>query len=106
MHRLDYGIPQDKTGLQLRLGVDKGFFRDEGIDLNIRVIFGGPEIAAAYDSGELKFGEFGTPPATTALSRGARFRIIGGGVRRRALSSLVGRPEIQYWADLRGKTAA
>ena len=106
MYRLDYGVPQDKTGLQLRLGVDKGFFRDEGMDLNIRVIFGGPEIAKAYDSGELKFGEFGTPPATTALSRGARFRIVGSGVRRRALQSLVARPEIRDWADLRGTTAA
>jgi len=106
MYQLDYGVPQDKAGLQLRLGIEKGFFRDEGIDLNVRVIFGGPEIAAAYDTGELMFGEFGTPPATTALSKGARFRIIGSGARRRALQSLVARPEIREWSDLRGTRAA
>ena len=34
-------------GLQLRLGVAKGFFRDEGVDLALRVVFGGPEIATS-----------------------------------------------------------
>ena len=57
MIALDYGIPTDKEGLQLRLGVERGFFRDEGIDLNVRIVFGGPEIAAAYDSGALKIGD-------------------------------------------------
>ena len=70
MVALDYGIPTDKEGIQLRLGVSRGFFRDEGIDLNIKIIFGGPEIAAAYDSGTLKMGELGTPPGLTAISRG------------------------------------
>ncbi len=106
MISVDYGIPQDKTGIQLRLGVERGFFRDEGIDLNICIIFGGPEIAAAYDSGELKVGEMGSPPATTAIASGSRFKIIGSGVRRRALQYLVSKPEIVEWDDLRGKTAA
>lgn len=106
MISIDYGRPQDAAGLQLRLGVARGFFRDEGIDLNIKVIFGGPEIAAAYDSGALKVGEIGTPPATTAISKGMRFKIIGSGVRRRALQYLVATPEIKTWADFRGKTAA
>ena len=70
MVRLDYGVPTDKEGLQIRLGVERGFFRDEGIDLNLRIIFGGPEIAAAYDSGELMVGELGSPPGTTAIARG------------------------------------
>jgi ABC-type nitrate/sulfonate/bicarbonate transport system substrate-binding protein len=106
MIALDYGIPTDKEGLQLRLGVERGFFRDEGIDLEIRIVFGGPEIAAAYDSGALKVGELGTPPGITAISRGARFRIIGSGVRRHAVQYLVASPAIRDWADLRGKTAA
>lgn len=106
MVKLDYGIPTDKEGLQLRLGVERGFFRDEGIDLNVRIVFGGPEIAAAYDSGEIKVGELGSPPGTTAISRGARFRVIGSGVRRHAVQYLVAAPAIRDWPDLRGKTAA
>lgn len=106
MVRLDYGVPTDKEGLQVRLGVERGFFRDEGIDLNVRIIFGGPEIAAAYDSGALMVGELGSPPGTTAIARGARFRVIGSGVRRHAVQYLVAAPSIGDWTDLRGKTAA
>lgn len=106
MIALDYGIPTDKEGLQLRLGVERGFFRDEGIHLNIRIIFGGPEIAAAYDTGALKIGELGTPPGTTAMARGARFRAIASGVRRHAVQYLVVSPAVRDWPDLKGKTAA
>lgn len=106
MITLDYGIPTDKEGLQLRLGVERGFFRDEGIDLRIRIVFGGPEIAAAYDSGALKVGELGTPPGTTAMARGARFRAIASGVRRHAVQYLVASPRIRGWPDLKGTTAA
>jgi NitT/TauT family transport system substrate-binding protein len=103
MIKVEYGIPQDKGATHLRFGVAKGFFRDEGIDFHLRVVFGGPEIAACYDSGELKIGEMGTPPATTALAKGARFRIVASGIRRRALQYLVVNSDIQTWEDLKGK---
>ena len=106
MRAIEYGIPTDKEALQLRLGIGKGFFRDEGLDFSLRVIFGGPEIAAAYDSGALKIGELGSPPATTALSKGARFHIVASSVRRRALQYFVAHPSIRDWDDLRGTTAA
>ena len=56
------------------------------------------------DSGELQIGEIGTPPATTALANGARFRILGSGVRRRALQYIVVSPAIHSWVDLKGKS--
>jgi ABC-type nitrate/sulfonate/bicarbonate transport system substrate-binding protein len=103
---LEYGIPTDKEALQLRLGVARGFFHEEGIDLALKIVFGGPEIARAYDAGELKIGELGTPPATTAIGRGARFRIVASGVRRRAVQYFVAAPAVRDWSDLRGKTVA
>ncbi len=103
---VEYGIPTDKEAIQLRLGIARGFFREEGLDLSLKVVFGGPEIAAQYDSGTLKVGELGSPPATTALSKGLRFRIVGSSVRRRALQYLVAHPSIKDWNDLRGKTVA
>lgn len=99
---VEYGIPTDKEAIQLRLGVSLGFFQQEGIDLSLRVVFGGPEIAARFDSGALKIGELGSPPATTALSRGARFRIVASSIRRRALQYVVAAPGIADWQDLRG----
>jgi NitT/TauT family transport system substrate-binding protein len=101
--QLDYGIPQDKGATHLRFGIAKGFFKEEGIDLTLRVVFGGPEIARQYDTGELKIGEMGTPPATTALAAGHRFRIVASGVRRRALQYFVAGDSIGQWGDLRNK---
>ena len=92
---LEYGIPTDKEALQLRLGIARGFFHEEGLDLALKIIFGGPEIARAYDKGVLKIGELGTPPAITAISRGARFKIVASSVRRSALQYLVAAPAIR-----------
>jgi NitT/TauT family transport system substrate-binding protein len=99
---ISYGVPTDRCGLQLRLGIEKGFFREHGIDLSLRVVFGGPEIAAEFDSGRLKIGELGTPPALTALGKGARFKVIGSGVRRGAVQYFVARPHMSTWSDLDG----
>ncbi|MGH9418347.1 MAG: hypothetical protein ACRD3J_00115, partial [Thermoanaerobaculia bacterium] len=60
--KLEYGVPTDKCALTVLLGIEKGFFREQGIDLSVRVVFGGPALAAAYDSGQLQFGEIGSPP--------------------------------------------
>jgi NitT/TauT family transport system substrate-binding protein len=99
---IEYGVPTDRCGLQLRLGIDKGFFRDEGIELALRIVFGGPEIAAEFDSGRLKIGELGTPPGLTALAKGARFKIVGSSVRRGAVQYFVAHPRFGDWQDLRG----
>src|SRR5271170_2231858 len=98
MIKLEYGIPTDKIGAELRFGIEHGFFRDEGIELSLRVVFGGPEIAALYGTGGLKIGEIGSPPATTALAGGARFKIVGSGVRRRALQYFVASPAVKSWS--------
>ncbi len=99
---ITYGVPTDRCGLQLRLGIEKGFFRELGVDLSLRVVFGGPEIAAEFNSGRLKVGELGTPPGLTALAKGARFKIIGSGVRRGAVQYFVARPGFSTWSDLGG----
>jgi ABC-type nitrate/sulfonate/bicarbonate transport system substrate-binding protein len=104
--KLEYGIPTDKESPLLRLGIERGFFRDEGFDITLKTIFGGPEIARAYDSGALKIGEIGSPPAITAIARGSRFRIVASNAKRRAVQYFVAAPAIRDWRDLRGKSAA
>jgi NitT/TauT family transport system substrate-binding protein len=101
--KVAYGIPSDKEAIQLRLGIARGLFAHEGLDLSLEIVFGGPEIAARYSSGALKIGELGSPPATTALAKGANFTVVGSGVRRRALQYLVVSRSIDNWPDLRGK---
>jgi NitT/TauT family transport system substrate-binding protein len=99
---ITYGVPTDRCGLQLRLGIEKGLFRREGVDLTLRVVFGGPEIAAEFDTGHLKIGELGTPPGLTAIAKGARFKLIGSGVRRGAVQYFVARRQLSRWTDLKG----
>lgn len=102
--KLDYGVPTDRSGINVRFGVAKGFFAEENIDLNVKVVFGGPEIAAAYHSGDLKIGELGSPPGITAIARGHRFRIIGSGLQCGVSLFFLLSPEITTWADLKGRT--
>jgi ABC-type nitrate/sulfonate/bicarbonate transport system substrate-binding protein len=103
---VEYGVPTDKCALQLRLGIEKGFFAAEGIDLSIKVVYGGPEIAAEFDAGRLTIGEIGTPPGLVALADGARFKIIGSGVRRGAVQFFVAHPRLAEWSELEGPGSA
>jgi len=102
MRKLIYGTPTDKSGIAVRMGIEQGFFRDIGIDLEVRTIFGGPPLAAAYDTGEFVFGQIGSPPAINAIARGAKFRIVGGGLRRKLHCYLAVRPDIENFEDLKG----
>lgn len=102
--KLSYGVPTNRSGINVRFGVAKGFFAQEGIDLDVRVIYGGPEIAAAYDSGALKIGELGTPPGITAISHGKRFKIVGSGLQRGVSLHFLAQFGLEGWEDLNGRT--
>ncbi len=102
--KLVYGVPNDRSGLDIRFGIEKGFFAQEGIDLSVRVVFGGPELYAAFDTGAIKIGQLGSPPAITGIAHRKNFRILGSGLNRRASMHLMVHPTIKAWEDLRGKT--
>jgi ABC-type nitrate/sulfonate/bicarbonate transport system substrate-binding protein len=102
--KLAYGVPTDRSGINVRFGVAKGYFAEEGIDPNVKVVFGGPEISAAYHAGDLKIGELGSPPGITAIAHGHRFRIIGSGLQRGVSLFLLLSPDITAWDELKGKT--
>ena len=102
--KVEYGVPTDRSGINVRFGVEKGFFAEEDLDVSVRVIFGGPEISAAYDSGELTIGELGTPPGITAIGNGQRFKIIGSGMPRGIGLFFLVSGNLNGWDDLRGQT--
>ncbi|MFO1060756.1 MAG: ABC transporter substrate-binding protein [Dongiaceae bacterium] len=101
--KLTYGAPTEKCATLVRLGIAEGVFAALGIDLEVEVVFSGPELARAYGEGRIPIGEMGSPPSVTAIARGAGFRLIGGGARRKLLTWLVTRPGIGSIEDLRGK---
>lgn len=103
LQRVSYGAPTDKCAVTVRLGIEKGIFEDLGLDLSVEVVFGGPQIAAAYDSGELQVGEMGSPPAINAIAAGMGFKIIGSGCRQRANMFFGVRKGINGFDELKGK---
>ena len=103
LRKIEYGAPTDKSADTVRLGVEKGIFEEEGLDLSVTVVFGGPEIAAAYESGALRIGEIGSPPAINAIAAGMPFKIVASGCRRRAHMFFGVRKGIGSFEELKGK---
>ena len=103
LRKIEYGSPTDKCAVTVRLGIENGIFEAEGLDLSVKIVFGGPEIAAAYQSGELQIGEMGSPPAINAIAAHKKFTIIASGCRQRAHLYLGVRKGIATFEDLKGK---
>jgi NitT/TauT family transport system substrate-binding protein len=103
LRKIEYGLPSGNDALTVRLGIEKGIFEAEGLDLSARIIFGGPELAAAYDTGEIPIGGIGSPSGLNAIAAGKRFRVIGSGCRQRAHMFLGVRKGIHGYQELRGK---
>lgn len=101
-----YGSVTKYSAVLSRFGVQAGFFAREGIDLTVRNVFGGPEMSAAVERGEVDVGEVGTPPGLTAIGEGKRIRIVGSALDRGLAFFLIARPEIGTWSDFKGKTVA
>lgn len=103
MIKLGYGMPTNKSAPNVRFGISKGFFAQEAIDLEIRLTYGGPELAKAFGTGKVEIGEFGSPPALTAIANGAPLKIVGSGMRRKFMMYLGVRCDISDFSQLRGK---
>lgn len=87
----------------LYCGQHLGFFRDQGIDLEIWLSYGGPELAQAVVQGNIHVGDMGLPPFVAAYSRGLPARIIGSSPFQQLDHYLVAAPPIDSVADLGGK---
>lgn len=96
-------ISYSSTGINfmdLFLGKDKGYFRDEGLDLQFIQVAANIAINAGL-SGELD-GLASIGSAIRAIQRGAPLRVLAVNLRR-PLYWLVARPEYRSIKDLKGK---
>ncbi len=99
---LKFGVANDSGAPNVRFGIAKGMFAEEGLDLSLHRVFGGPELARELTEGRVEIGEFGSPPALTALARGGNFKIIAGGTRQKIMLKLGVRSDIKSFAELKG----
>jgi len=107
MITLRYGQNATSTGslssLPLAVGERKGFFVREGLNLEVVPIPGGTDrIVAALDKGEIDAGKNATPYLIQAVLNGSDAVAIIAQTTN-PVYSLIVRPEIKSFADLKGK---
>jgi ABC-type nitrate/sulfonate/bicarbonate transport system substrate-binding protein len=92
------------SSLPLTVAQRKNFFVREGINLVVVPIAGGTDrIVAALDQGEIDAGKNATPYLIQAVLKGSDAVAILSQTSN-PIYSLIGRPEIKTFADLKGKT--
>jgi ABC-type nitrate/sulfonate/bicarbonate transport system substrate-binding protein len=92
------------SSLPLTLAQQKNFLVREGINLVVVPIAGGTDrIVAALDQGEIDAGKNATPYLIQAVLKGSDAVAIMGQTAN-PIYSLIARPDIKSFADLRGKT--
>jgi NitT/TauT family transport system substrate-binding protein len=87
----------------LYFGKENGFFLEQGIDLEIEYLHGGPELAQAVQEGKIQVGTIGLPPFSKAFAEGLPAKVVGSAIMRQLNYYVVARPEIQTMTDLKGK---
>ena len=92
------------SSLPLTVALRKGFFSREGLNLVVVQIQGGTDrIVAALDKGEIDAGKNATPYLIQAVLHGSDAVAIMSQTAN-PVYSLIVRPEIKSFADLKGKT--
>src|SRR6185503_20862949 len=92
------------SSLPLNVAERKGFFAREGLQLEVLPIPGGTDrIVAALDKGEIDAGKNATPYLIQAVLKGSDAVAIIAQTTN-PVYSLIVRPEIKTFAELKGKT--
>jgi ABC-type nitrate/sulfonate/bicarbonate transport system substrate-binding protein len=95
-------ISVGERSIPIRLGVEKGFFVRQGIDLVVRNFNGGSELMTAAAAGEIDAGNVGTP-VILAAAKGVPVKVIGSPVAPGNPFVLVAKSGYATVADLKGK---
>lgn len=67
------------SGSQGFIGDEKGFFEEQGLDVNVMIVANVPELAAAVESGDAHFALTTPTSVASAKAAGVDFEIVAGG---------------------------
>lgn len=81
---------------------DYGYFRRQGLDVQLLYIGGGSVVTQALIGGDVQFARLGASPVIQASLRGLSLKMIANTINT-LVFSLMARPEIQSYKDLKGK---
>ncbi|MBM4299603.1 MAG: hypothetical protein FJ143_17825, partial [Deltaproteobacteria bacterium] len=81
---------------------DYGYFRRQGLDVQLLYIGGGSLVTQALIGGDVQFARLGASPVIQASLRGLSMKMIANTINT-LVFSLMARPEILSFKDLKGK---
>ena len=90
------------ANLPITFGVKKGFFAEQGLDVQVLLVNGGVEAVTAAAAGEAELGGMGSPIITGAAA-GVPITIVGSPPSSGQHFILVSRPGYRSLAELKGK---
>lgn len=77
---VNVGVFAAADNAALYMGVEQGFFEEQGLDVDIQVLDSGPAVTAAVVAGDIDFGYSNTLSLVIASSRGLPITVVSGGV--------------------------
>ena len=89
----------------LWVGTKKGFFEQQGLDVQLVLLRGMPMTVQALSAGSLHIGSGGAEPYIDASERGLDF-ILTGGVINGTAQFIIAAKHIKGYEDLRGATGS
>ncbi len=93
------------SNMPLWVALEAGYFREQGLEVEMTQIAGGPTLLAALRAGELDFASAGGPHIVLGNLQGLETVIVGASSNRME-GSILGRVGLQRVEELRGKTIA
>jgi NitT/TauT family transport system substrate-binding protein len=93
------------SNMPLWVALEAGYFREQGLEVEMTQIAGGPTLLAAMRAGELDFASAGGPHIVLGNLQGLETVIVGASSNRME-GSILGRVGLQRVEELRGKTIA
>lgn len=99
--KVNYAAFVGTSGLGVRFGAEKGFFKDEGLDVTFVTL---DDTVSGLVSGDVDIGDVATTSAIIAAGKGAPIKIVSSLFRTKGPFYLIAKPEIGSIAELKGKT--
>ncbi|WP_409344621.1 ABC transporter substrate-binding protein [Paenibacillus sp. MBLB4367] len=100
LEKVKYAAFNGVSGLAVRFGAEKGFFKEEGIDVEF---ISTSDPVAGLTSKEIDIADVNTTAAIVAGGKGAPIKIVSSMFRTKGPFYLVAKPGINSIAELKGK---
>ena len=95
-----------QLGAQLGMAMHKGFFKEEGLDIQVAYFTSGAEMTSALAAGQLQLGSFGDFPTVNMIASNLPVKIITSVAEISGTQQLVVKEGINKPEDLKGKKIA